>query len=254
MYSLDTTIVGFSLANAQSLALASRLAYTELPTVTGRGTDTQVLITELDNAIVIAFRGTTTLRDFVTDAQAWRENLADCQIHCGFLAAWKSVMDGIATQLVTLPPKPLFITGHSLGGALAVLCANVLAGRVHSVYTFGQPRVGNADFANRSRALLSGRHFRIVNANDIVPRLPGALIGYRHSGEQIFLDALGRLEQNAALWLMAVSDAFGLWEEWNQSKRIALLADHHIDRYIIALSESSSSSSSSSLTLNPKLK
>ncbi|KAJ7562907.1 hypothetical protein O6H91_03G088600 [Diphasiastrum complanatum] len=77
----------------------------------------------------------------------------------------------------------LFITGHSLGGALATLFTAMLfsckedavAERIAAVYTFGQPRAGNQQFANYMDAKLNTpicRYFRVVYSDDIVPRVP----------------------------------------------------------------------------------
>jgi hypothetical protein len=80
-------------------------------------------------------------------------------------------------------PKPderIWITGHSLGGALAVLAAAVLkfeAGRdIAGLYTYGRPRVGDNAFCEALDAALTGRFFRYVNDQDIVPHaIPIAL-------------------------------------------------------------------------------
>lgn len=87
----------------------------------------------------------------------------------------------------------LFITGHSLGGALAVLYAGMLyyfgeyavADKIAAVYTFGQPRVGDEQFGKFMLERLSvERFFRVVYCNDIVPRLPfdDALFQFKHWG------------------------------------------------------------------------
>jgi triacylglycerol lipase len=75
--------------------------------------------------------------------------------------------------------RQLWLTGHSLGGALAMLAANELFSRaergaapIAGVYTFGQPRVGNAGFRDAYDTLLKGRTFRIVHGDDVVPRIP----------------------------------------------------------------------------------
>ncbi|WP_438022425.1 lipase family protein [Sorangium sp. So ce233] len=96
--------------------------------------------------------------------------------------------------------EALYITGHSLGAAMAVLAAARLFtdGKygdvrrfLRGVYTFGQPMVGDAAFAARAEELFGDRFFRFVYANDIVPRLPPLSTGhfahfgkaYRSTGE-----------------------------------------------------------------------
>ena len=92
------------------------------------------------------------------------------------------------TELLALHPRAkLYVTGHSLGGALATLFTAVRL-YVHNdadeslgaVFTFGQPRVGNSNFARYMEQILCPRHcqghekkyFRVVFGSDIVPRVP----------------------------------------------------------------------------------
>ncbi|MDB6109179.1 MAG: putative lipase, partial [Pedosphaera sp.] len=198
----DITTPAFSLANARACAVASKLAYTDVPSVLNADTNTQVWIQDCGNAVVIAFRGTQEPADFVTDAKAWREALKGCSIHVGFNRAEMSVDDEIHAYLHNVPAKPVFLAGHSLGGGLAMVCAyrwscvrNPLAG----VYTFGQPRVGNATFADFYNDHEGSNTFRFVNKEDVVPRLPGVAIGYRHAGQEVFLPCKGGYVLNPSL-------------------------------------------------------
>ena len=101
------------------------------------------------------------------------------RVHMGFktlfLQAWQEIADEL--QRVR---KPLFYTGHSLGGALAILAAAFLPPQ--AVYTFGAPRVGDADFV---AALKAVRIFQVVNPNDVVTTLPpmGKWLRLQHAGE-----------------------------------------------------------------------
>lgn len=90
--------------------------------------------------------------------------------------------------------QPVYITGHSLGGALASLFAAALAiqepdlaARVAAVYTWGEPRVGDSKFRDVFNAAYGDRCFRIRNAGDIVPFLLPQWLGYRHRGRELFL-------------------------------------------------------------------
>ncbi len=90
--------------------------------------------------------------------------------------------------------QALYLTGHSMGGALAVLTAALvhadpalaaLQRVLRGVYTFGQPMVGEADFTHGAEKKFGDRLFRHVYENDIVPRLPSILNGrYRHFGTE----------------------------------------------------------------------
>lgn len=224
---------GWSLENARICLQASINAY-ERPNVVSDMA--HALIVDCGNAIIVAFRGTKDIRDFVTDAECFRgpfneetkvPSLPETQeVHCGFACAWKSIAALIPPQLPD--GKPVFVTGHSLGGALAILCAQYLQARefcVQAVYTFGQPRVGNGAFARACHAALGSRTWRVVNRADIVPRLPGWLMGYRHAGQEVFVTALGPLKFNPSLLTKAITDGAVAYSEWKHG-RIALLADH----------------------------
>ena len=89
---------------------------------------------------------------------------------------------GLEDYVKGLPETASFsVAGYSLGGALATLHAAVLGGRRIPVeaYLFGSPMVGNAAFVKTYNSLVRNS-YRIVNQPDIVPKLPGALLGYEH--------------------------------------------------------------------------
>jgi hypothetical protein len=101
--------------------------------------------------------------------------------------------------------RKLWVTGHSLGGALAVIAAAEFEGvfPVTGLHTFGQPRVGFSAFRDFMNAHYAGRFFRFVNDDDIVPRVPP---GYSHVGTLMHFDSHGNL-QAASRSLEAASAA-----------------------------------------------
>ena len=74
---------------------------------------------------------------------------------------------------------PLFMAGHSLGAALALLAATRRAPT--AVYTYGCPRVGNAAFAAQ---LANVAVHRIVHGQDVVTAVPPEILGFRHVGDE----------------------------------------------------------------------
>jgi len=121
--------------------------------------------------LVLAFRGTEMVRkDLFTDADAVLVTLeGEEKVHRGFLKAFNHVRDAILTDLQTHTGIPLYITGHSLGGALAVLATRLVASESQGAcYTFGGPRVGTAQVDDQIKTPI----YRVINAADLVPRLP----------------------------------------------------------------------------------
>lgn len=157
------------------------------------GTDTQGFVAvrragdEMDMAVV-SFRGTENVKDWLTNLQysltsadfpqaAGRESTG--KVHQGFLDAFRSVRDQMDRYLPCAHGFPIFITGHSLGGALATLGAAHLSVRgLAACYTFGAPRVGNKGFSGSLQTTV----YRVVNPVDPVPHIPTPLRGFRHAG------------------------------------------------------------------------
>lgn len=169
--------------------------------------ETEAMVAESEKFVAVAFRGTTSRNDVRTDLQA-RFNVAkvyvdgfpdEVVVHSGFHAAFMKVKDELERLLQETGNKPIYFTGHSLGGALALLASAVLAGqdkvtgrsgadkiapRMAAVYTFGAPRVGNEGFGRFVKA----PHYRVVNRWDLVPLVPPTwLLNYRHTGMPILL-------------------------------------------------------------------
>ncbi|XP_058094942.1 uncharacterized protein LOC131240623 isoform X3 [Magnolia sinica] len=187
-------------------------------------TDTQVAIwrDSLRKRLVVAFRGTEQSRwkDLRTDLMLAPAGLnperiggdfnQEVQVHSGFLSAYDSVMNRIMSLikisigfvddgLETMPKWHVYVTGHSLGGALATLLALELSssqmakcGAISvTMYNFGSPRVGNKRFAEVYNEKVKDS-WRIVNHRDIIPTVP-RLMGYCHVAQPVYL-AAGDLE------------------------------------------------------------
>ncbi|WP_053374164.1 lipase family protein [Paenibacillus sp. FJAT-27812] len=132
-----------------------------------------------ERASVLAFRGSGSAVDWVSDFIAQQTTYRPVKntglTHKGFTDIYMSARTQIFEILKQLPPdRPLFITGHSLGGALATLASIDLALNSEFtpiVYTFGAPRVGDPKFASSYNAAVA-THWRFQNEFDIVPHLP----------------------------------------------------------------------------------
>lgn len=136
---------------------------------------TQAILVSFNSFIVLAFRGTetTSIKDIKTDTKA---KTTECEtggnIHSGFKEAFENVSFEIQKYLNEdeLKDKPLLITGHSLGGALATIATKRLRHKagIAACYTFGSPRVGDEEWIANIKTPI----YRLVNAADCVTMLP----------------------------------------------------------------------------------
>jgi len=128
---------------------------------------------EFDRMVVLAFRGTESeqFSDFKTDLDAYLHDDTGTRIHRGFLRAFEAIEDDVESALAPFQRAgyKIYFTGHSLGGALAVVATHKLGNDLTAAcYTFGGPRVGNEDFSSGIKIPI----YRVVNAADVVPHLP----------------------------------------------------------------------------------
>jgi triacylglycerol lipase len=201
---------GVNLANAGILAAASELAYLNAPPGPDKFKaelglvarlfsvgNTQAYVATDDDNIVVAFRGTEAptslegLKDWLlTDAnnylivpegQIGTDFAAagvGARFHRGFMTAladiWAPMREAVESELKK-KDRPLWLTGHSLGGALALLAGwrflrNTID--VYRIYTYGGPMAGNEESVKAFDRELEGKVYRFVHGPDLVPRLP----------------------------------------------------------------------------------
>jgi len=149
-----------------------------------------------DNVVVVAFRGTefTSIADWKTDAYIrFFEDPDLGNLHTGFHKAYEDVRNEVENVLRGSEGKAVWVTGHSLGGAMAVICAARIQQQglgSPSIITFGQPRVGDKTVAKWLDRKFPNSYQRFVNDNDIVARLPYSnwLFPYSDAGRFIHLD------------------------------------------------------------------
>jgi triacylglycerol lipase len=150
-----------------------------------------VVVAEGHDATFVTFAGSDPAKpqDWITDFEAMP---SPDDLHTGFADAVKTVWPAIQAALAkrTAPTQPVFFTGHSLGGALAILAASraPLEPNVQQVvvYTFGGPRVGGDAFFDDYTRQLGDFTFRFIHGCDIVPTVPLTLLHvYRHVGQAV---------------------------------------------------------------------
>lgn len=162
-----------------------------------------VTIDSARREIVLALRGTSSIRNFLTNLVfAWDDCpwAAGCQLHAGFARAWAdAAVDAVVAASWVHRGFRIVATSHSLGGAVATIAAAHLKRRGLAVdcYTYGSPRVprvGNDAFIAFADAP-PARHWRVTHRDDPVPRLPPMSFGHRHVSPEYWL-ANGRPGQD----------------------------------------------------------
>jgi hypothetical protein len=229
----------------------SQLQFSEFPDITPElieqaSTDTQcaILSDTTGTSIYIVFRGSEKRLDWETSFNFEQEvvefeqeviqeqivqdreqiypyqgeSQSGAQMHRGFTAAYMSVREKIHNYLRSHAASSVTVTGHSLGGALATLCAvdvqyNFSNKVTIDIYTFGAPKVGNDGFRESFNRRVPNS-YRFVHGMDIVSALPRPWQGYRH------VDKEYRLGHRFSLNFL--------------SQRFK---DHEIAKYIAALKE-----------------
>jgi len=221
-------------AYASETAIRSQYPATVRVSTPGK-TDAQYFVERDDKAKAqyIAIRGTANKRNILEDAEIKvREDLAvNIPVHVGFDATARQLYQDMKPSLN--PAYKTYITGHSLGGAIAALLAIYLVDGgydVEKVITFGQPKFTTSEGVKRLGFL---NVTRVVDENDIVPMLPPATLitrghgAYEHAGPEIIL-----LEGPHYVFLpVHDADRLSVGELW-RSFNLADLSDHHMDHYI----------------------
>ncbi|KAK9370322.1 Alpha/Beta hydrolase protein [Lipomyces kononenkoae] len=156
--------------------------------------------------ILLVFRGTDSLTNWFTNLDTTQERYpslssesipgcSGCMVHRGFLRSYletraytKPILEELKAKY---PNYSLLVTGHSLGGAIAILAAAELIteGYLPDIVTYGQPRVGNREFADWVDSIVASvdvQMTRVTHRSDPVVRVPLG-IEWRHSGSEVYI-------------------------------------------------------------------
>ena len=181
--------------------------------INDKETDIQcgITINDVDKRICVVFRGSESLSDWYYDLYVIKKQIKDdVWVHGGFYKqlhdndVYKNIVQNIKTQLETHPDYTIYITGHSLGAALATLFGYLLAHEIENnitVVSFASPRVGNSAWKKSFEKKSNLTHYRITNCRDVITAFP--LYNYKHVGKNIRL-----FEDNHSIFMDYNDDSF----------------------------------------------
>jgi hypothetical protein len=151
-------------------------------------------------ATFVAFAGTDpiVLANWITDFDAHIETTQTAE---GYQIAADAVWPRLKRAITApaLANNKVFVTGHSLGGALAVLIAHHIdsdrLAEVGAVYTFGMPRPGSKSFADEQyNPRLGSRTYRLVHGDDLVPTVAPSRLNFHHLGRYLRCERGGKFD------------------------------------------------------------
>lgn len=146
--------------------------------------------------IVLSFRGSRSVRNWLTNLNfpvIPTTLCSNCASSTGFWSSWleaqSNVQSAISKARAKYPTYKVVATGHSLGGALASLAAGALRaqGITVDLYTYGAPKVGLEGVSQYLSSSSRGQNYRVTHKADPVPKLPPALLGYRHISPEYYI-------------------------------------------------------------------
>ena len=194
----------------------------------------EVLVAKDRNDLWFAFRGTepSKLNDVTADLKLIKNAAqAGGKVHSGFQQEvndlWMDVLAEIEHNDQLKVRKDVYMTGHSLGAAMATIAATRY--QPHELFTFGSPRVGGGKFIRNIKC----PHLRFMNNNDIVCRIPPAWLGFKHHGEMIYFNRFGDKAPKST-W----EDKFyGVVNSWKRFKFFDAVVDHGMPNYVKAITK-----------------
>jgi triacylglycerol lipase len=219
------------LADDQLARLAAKASYELVASYSSEHGHAYLLTSQDDTVVVLRGSGERDWEELVSEERnlsIFAETIG--KVHRCFKADVDELWPKIESELED-NRKPVWFCGHSLGGAFANICAQrCLLSYVRSepkeLHTFGSPRIGNKKYVRH----VNVEHYRWVNNNDYITRVPPIWLGYRHSGTEMYLDREGKLKTIGG-WRRFGDRLQGALQGYLR-RRLDYADDHAITQYV----------------------
>jgi hypothetical protein len=218
--------------------------------------DAQGFVARLDDTtVIISFRGTEPriASDIIADLKTWQvdsETIGD--VHSGFKQEldklYPDVSKWVFGKNVSKKRDTIILTGHSLGAAMASICATRLNTEGYRVklYTYGSPRVGDSDWATLFESDLDSEldhkchacgqdtnkieHYRFHNNQDLIPAIP-PLGTFTHVGKLYYVNYTGEILTNTTFISRLIDRFKSMFRAIRKLERFDSMYDHNIKQY-----------------------
>ena len=185
-----------------------------------------------DDEYALCFRGTepSEIGDILADLNAIpRGAMTHGLVHSGFMGELDKLWQNVTEHHSKHKDKKFYITGHSLGAAMATIATSRFEEftKVESLFTFGSPRAGTRSFVKNIKT----PHFRFVNNNDIVTSVPPAFMFYRHHGDLTYINHYGNIRK-LTLWQRIKDKWRGRWRAFQKRQPFDGAYDHGMGYYV----------------------
>ncbi|GGA76765.1 hypothetical protein GCM10011369_18350 [Neiella marina] len=206
----------------------------------------QAALIEHRDYLCVACRGTDEKRDWLDNIDAFPTEQLFGRFHRGFWRSVEDVWHPIEQRIEQLQQArkaagkaklPVFLCGHSLGGAMATVIAAMFVHRDEpftSLYTFGQPRAMTRNTSRLFNIECGARMFRFHNNNDMVTRVPTRSMGYSHVGCYLYISEEKEIHREPGFWFRFL-DAFDGAVNAVTEKGIDGVEDHGMEHYLSAV-------------------
>lgn len=197
-----------------------------------------------DNSIVVACRGTepTEFKDVLADLDLYPlKHPVAGRVHRGFHSYANRIYPKVLEEIKKGRKKDqdVYVCGHSLGGAMAVIIAEQLISDgipVKELSTYGQPRVGTPAYCAYLDTCGIGDYKRYVNNNDVVPKVPPTFLMFRHTGDLKYINYFGKIRK-CTTWQRTKDQFRGWTKALSKFEFFDFVRDHGMPYYVKYTSE-----------------